>query len=283
MPQRTYLRPGESDVSPRLPSASRLPRLLSFIIPQVVVFLVMFQIYKVVRKTFIARAERVAFGNAQDILHVEVWLHLDFELHLQKWVLEQPIWVIRIFNQFYANYMYVFYACMAIAMLFAVERWRYLRRWFFISMAIATPWYAIYPLAPPRFMQDYGYAFVDTLKVWGPNYFSENGLVSANRYAAIPSMHVGWTTLGAISLAVCLPWRRIGYCIAALLIVAIVTTVIVTGNHYWLDAVAGWLVIAVSALVNRLLPYPLPIRWPWLQLSRTETSASSLQEAASDR
>lgn len=98
MPQRTYLRPGKSDVSPRLPSASRLPRLLSFIISLIVVFLVIFQIYKVVRKTFIARAERVAFGNAQDILHVEAWLHLDFELHLQKWVLEQPVWVIRIFN-----------------------------------------------------------------------------------------------------------------------------------------------------------------------------------------
>lgn len=85
-------------------------------------------------------------------------------------------------------------------------------------MAIATPWYAIYPLAPPRFMQEYGYAFVDTLKVWGPSYFSEGGLVSANRYAAMPSMHVGWTTLGAIALAACLPWRRVGYAIATITI-----------------------------------------------------------------
>lgn len=79
--------------------------------------------------------------------------------------------------------------------------------------------------------------------------------MSANRYAAMPSMHVGWTTLGAIALAACLPWRRVGYAIATIRNVAIVTTVIVTGNHYWLDAVAGWAVIAVSALVNRLLPY----------------------------
>lgn len=68
-------------------------------------------------------------------------------------------------------------------------------------------------------------------------------------------MHVGWTTLGAIALAACLTWRRVGYAIATIRNVAIVTTVIVTGNHYWLDAVAGWAVIAVSALVNRLLPY----------------------------
>jgi hypothetical protein len=61
--------------------------------------------------------------------------------------------------------MYVFYACMVIDMFFAVEGWRYMRRWFFISMAIATPWYAICPLAPPRFMHEYDYVFVDTLKV----------------------------------------------------------------------------------------------------------------------
>jgi hypothetical protein len=43
------------------------------------------------------------------------------------------------------------------------------------------------------------------------------------RSDAMPSMHVGWTTLGAIASAACLPWRLVGYAI-----VAIVTTVMVT-------------------------------------------------------
>lgn len=126
MLQRTYLRPGTSDVSPGFPLASRLPRLLPFIFFQIMLFLAMFQIYKVVRKTFIARAENVAFGNARDVLHFESWRHLDFQLQFQSWVFSQPVWVIRLFNQFYANYMYVFYACMVIAMFFAVEQWRYM-------------------------------------------------------------------------------------------------------------------------------------------------------------
>ncbi len=283
MHQRTFLRPGDTDVAPRMPSAAGVPRLLLYIISQIAVFLVMFQIYKMVRKTFIARAEHVAFDNAQDVLTFEAKLHLGFELPLQKWTLDQPHWVIAFFNHFYAYYMYVFYACMVIAMFFTVERWRYFRRWFFISMAFATPWYVIYPLAPPRFMQDYGYSFVDTLKVWGPNYFSENGLVGANRYAAMPSMHVGWTTLGALALASCLPWRRVVYCVAALLIATITITVIVTANHYWLDAVAGWFVIAVSAIVNRVLPYPFPINWPWVhpraQQSQTPLATGSPRDA----
>jgi len=277
MAQRTFLRPGNSDVPPRWPSSGRLPRLVLFIVSQIVLLLVMFQLYKMVRKTFITRAEQVAFGHAKDVLHFEAWLHLDFELRLQQWILDRPEWVIHVFNNFYAYYMYIFYACMVVAMFFAVERWRYLRRWFYISMAIATPWYLIYPLAPPRFMEPYGWPFMDTLAVYGPNYFSENGLVTANRYAAMPSMHVGWTTLAAITLAVCLPWRRVGYAIAAFLIVFIVLTVIITGNHYWVDAVAGWLVIAAAAIVNRILPYPQPIRWPW---ERARSAAITPNHAA---
>lgn len=263
MAERRLLRPSAEDVAPRWPTNDRLPGLIAFILSQVAVFFLMFQIYKMARKTFIQRAEGVAYGHAVDVLHLEARLGLDFELPLQQWVLRQPEWIIHVFNNFYAYYMYVFYACMIVAMVFAVERWRYLRRWFFISMAIATPLYLIYPLAPPRFMQPYGWDFVDTLAVYGPNYFSENGLVTANRFAAMPSMHVGWTTLAAITLAVCLPWRKIGIVIAAALIVMISLTVMITGNHYWLDGVAGWVVIAVAALINRALPYPLPIRWPW--------------------
>ena len=40
-------------------------------------------------------------------------------------------------------------------------------------------------------------------------------------------------------------------------------TVIVTGNHYWMDVIGGWLVVGFSLLINRWLPFPLPIRWPW--------------------
>jgi len=282
MPERRLLRPGEQDREPRWPGKDRLPGLIAFIISQVAVFFLMFQLYKMARKTFIQRAETVAFGHAVDVLHLEDRLGLGFELDLQRWVLRQPEWVIHVFNNIYAYYMYGFYACMVVAMFFATERWRYLRRWFFISMAIATPLYAIYPLAPPRFMQPYGWGFVDTLAVYGPNYFSENGLVTANRLAAMPSMHVGWTTLAAISLAVCLPWRKIGIAIAILLTVAISLTVIVTGNHYWLDGVAGWVVIGIAALVNWALPYPLPVRWPWGKAERASPAAGHRAELGHD-
>ncbi len=132
-------------------------------------------------------------------------------------------------------------------------------------MVVALPWYAIYPLAPPRFMEPYGWPFVDTLAVYGPNYFSESGIVTANRFAAMPSMHCGWSMVAGIMIAHALPWRRVGIAVGVFLALLVSATVIVTGNHYWLDVIGGWLVVAVSLLINRWLPFPLPIRWPWQQ------------------
>jgi membrane-associated phospholipid phosphatase len=53
-------------------------------------------------------------------------------------------------------------------------------------------------------------------------------------------------------------------------------TVIVTGNHYWLDVIGGWLVVAVSLLINRWLPFPLPIRWPWQETPQPAPGAGKL-------
>ncbi len=214
------------------------------------------------RRTFITRAESIAFDNALDILRYQEYLNANFELAWQRWVLDQGN-LIMLFNNVYAYYMYGFYACAVALLVMAPQRYLYLRRLFVITMLVALPWYVIYPLAPPRFMEPYGWPFVDTLAVYGPNYFSETGLVTANRLAAMPSMHCGWSLVAALMLAVALPWRRIGNAVAVFITLFMGVTVIVTGNHYWLDIIGGWLIVVVSLVINRLLPYPMPIRWPW--------------------
>ncbi len=210
-----------------------------------VLLIVLFQLYKLARKTFISRGETVGYENAYQIIDWQKKLHLFFEPDLQAWILSQPEWVIRYLNHYYVGFMPMFYACCAAGILFSPVRFRFWRRVFFCSMLLALPWYLIYPLAPPRFMPEFG--FVDTLKIYGPAYFSDTGLVSANQYAAMPSMHIGWTTIGALILATCIP-RIKGFPIGPLLAVmhlSIMTlTVMATGNHYLLDVVGGWLIIA---------------------------------------
>lgn len=262
MPERTWLTPGTDAGEPSVPKMRDLPRLVLFGASQIVLFLVLFQVYKVVRRTFITRAETVAFDNAEQILDIQGALGANFELHLQRWVLDRGD-LILVFNYFYAWFMWVFYAAAMILLFFAPQRYLYLRRVFFLSMLLALPWYVIYPLAPPRFMQPYGWDFIDTLVIYGPNYFSETGLVTANRYAAMPSMHVGWTTIGALMVWGAFPgrFRIVGQVLAVLLVAMITFTVMVTGNHYWLDAVGGWIIVGAALAINRALPWRLPMPW----------------------
>jgi hypothetical protein len=227
---------------------------------QIALFMILFQAYKLVRKAFIQRAELVAYDHALQILRWEEGLRLDFELDLQRRVLEheRAIWF---FNRYYTYFMWAFYACAIAAMLLTPVHYRRLRRVFIASMVLALPWFALYPLAPPRFMSEYGYPFVDTLAVYGPNYFSNNGLVKANQFAAMPSMHCGWTLIGSVMLAYAVPWKRLGLVAGATHSALMWVTVIVTGNHYVLDIVGGLLVAGLAFAVARALPEELP--WPW--------------------
>ena len=71
----------------------------------------------------------------------------------------------------------------------------------------------------------------------------------SNQYAAMPSLHIGWATWSAIALWPLLHrwWLR-----AAVLAYPLVTllVIIVTANHYWLDAVGGLVIFAVGAIVG---------------------------------
>jgi hypothetical protein len=231
-------------------------------------FMVLFQLYKLGRKTFITRGETVGFQNAEDIIRFEEALGLFFEPTLQRWILDQPEWLIRFLNHYYVGFMPFFYIACGAGLLFGPVRFRFWRRVFLCSMLLALPWYAIYPLAPPRFMNEtnnYTHGFVDTLAVWGPSYFSSEGLVTANQFAAMPSMHIGWTTIAAAILWTCIPRIKgipIGPILGTIHISIMTLTVMATGNHYWADAVGGWLIIAGAVLLARFLTGRLPFGFP---------------------
>ncbi|MDT0321136.1 phosphatase PAP2 family protein [Streptomyces millisiae] len=101
----------------------------------------------------------------------------------------------------------------------------------------------LYPLAPPRLMPGLGY--LDTANgvqdLDDPRYGHLTGIT--NPYAAMPSLHVGWSLWCAVML-----WRHAPYrwLRVAGFAYPLLTTVVImaTANHYLLDAVGGVLVVA---------------------------------------
>ncbi|MDT7655263.1 MAG: hypothetical protein QOI36_6681 [Pseudonocardiales bacterium] len=101
----------------------------------------------------------------------------------------------------------------------------------------------MFPLAPPRMLPQLG--FVDTGLEFGHSvYGPQNSGGVANQFAAMPSLHVGWAALIALSMILITrsKWRWLW------LLHPIITfgVVVVTANHYWLDGTVVLIVLAVS-------------------------------------
>ncbi|MFI5891933.1 phosphatase PAP2 family protein [Actinoplanes sp. NPDC051513] len=195
-----------------------------------------------------------ALANAQNVWDFERLVHLPSEASLQASLLSHTFWV-RVANCFYA---YVHFPATAAALI-----WLYLKRpeiylWFRRTLAsltaLALVIHALFPLAPPRMLTSAG--MVDTGHLYGPSvYGSPSTDTLSNQYAAMPSLHVGWALAVAIALIAATRsrwrWLWLAHPLATL------TVVVVTGNHYWLDAIAAVMLVAiVLAVVTPLSRQP---------------------------
>ena len=111
--------------------------------------------------------------------------------------------------------------------------------------------YIFVPTAPPRLL---GVGFVDEHR---------DGLVAlaANPYAAMPSLHCADALiLGVVLFTVCRSWWA--KAIWAIWPGWVVFTVMATGNHFWLDCLAGILVaiLAMTAVYGRPIRRALAAR-----------------------
>ncbi|BAN01401.1 phosphatase PAP2 family protein [Ilumatobacter coccineus] len=96
-----------------------------------------------------------------------------------------------------------------------------------------------------------GFGFVDTVKRdGGPWAFdSEEVAAISNQYAAMPSMHIGWSTWCAIAVWPLLRRRR--YKALVLLYPAFTLfCIIVTANHFWLDGIGGLIAFGLGSIIG---------------------------------
>jgi len=90
--------------------------------------------------------------------------------------------------------------------------------------------------------------FVDTGELLGQSVYSSPAAQSmSNQFAAMPSLHVGWALAVAIAVigATTSRWRWLWLIHPALTLLVVV----VTGNHYWLDALVATALLGVVAAV----------------------------------
>lgn len=189
-----------------------------------------------------------AFANARDVLSFERSLGIANERSLQLIALEHR-WLIIVLNRYYAT---VHFPLSVGFLVFTYVRHArlYLRiRWLFgISTASALVIHVLYPLAPPRLLAGY----VDTIAVYGPQIYNNPSVVSqANQFAAMPSLHFGWAVLVAYGIIRAGPSRY--RWLAAAHPVLTLAAIVLTANHFWLDAIVGGLLVVLAGVAYRYI------------------------------
>ncbi|MGW2487584.1 phosphatase PAP2 family protein [Streptomyces sp. NPDC001606] len=205
------------------------------------------------------RAE--ALRNADWIWRTEHHLGIAVEQSVNH-ALNSVTWLIIGMNYYYATLHFA----ITLGVLVWLFRWhpgRYAatRLALFATTGVALVGYYLFPLAPPRLMR--GGAFVDTVMIhhtWGSMASGDLKHMS-NQYAAMPSMHIGWSLWCGLTvfLLASVPWVRV---LGLLYPAATLAVIVATANHFWLDAVGGMLCLSFGVAVARVWYGALPCRLP---------------------
>jgi hypothetical protein len=181
--------------------------------------------------------------HGRQILDLEQWLHIDIE-HWANHAVVKVDWLRNFFDFYYESFHFVV-PLSVLAVLYwrrpGDYRWARASLGFTTLLALVGFW--LYPLAPPRLMP--GLGVIDT--VHGVQDFSkpDYGTLTAltNQYAAMPSLHFGWSLWCGVVIAIIAPrWWMKG--LGLLHPLFTVSAIVATGNHWVLDAAGGAAVVA---------------------------------------
>ena len=222
-----------------------------------------YYVYRIVRGIVDGQAG-LAFENARAVVDAERALHLFFEPGLQQWMRDNADAVVWAANWMYVNSHFVVTTTFLVWLYLARNHaYYFVRNMFMIAMGLALVGYVAMPTAPPRFMPEWGFA--DTVATFVGDSAEQSANVLYNPFAAMPSMHVAFALMIAVPAIMLVRNRALK--VAWATYPAIVTfVVVVTANHFWLDAAVGAVVAAVSAVAaTSALARARPEAWAFVR------------------
>ncbi|HEY7149958.1 MAG TPA: phosphatase PAP2 family protein [Gaiellaceae bacterium] len=191
-----------------------------------------------------------AMANAQKVDNLERALDFAWEQSLQRAFLSVPE-LIEAMNLFYFLGHFLLTAVFFVWLYHrSRDGYRSFRNGFLAATAIAVFIHWQFPTAPPRLLN--GLGIEDTLEaIWHLDIGSPHASAFSNPVAAVPSLHAGWAA-GVGAGLVRYGRHRWVKVLGVLYPVAVVLTIIVTGNHFIFDALAGIAVLALGFLLVNL-------------------------------
>lgn len=222
-------------------------------------------VYSLVRGLGAPDQAAAAVANAKRVVALERSLGLLVEGQLQQLVLAVPGALTGLKLYYVAMHVPPIAAALAYVYVRRPRAWPLLRDTMIVFTLVAGIVHVLVPLAPPWFVD--GLPVRDLFGALHADGMSASTL--GNPFAAMPSMHFGWA-LGAGVALFSLGEGRFARGLGVFHPVAMGLAIVVTGNHYLLDAVASALLLGLAYLVVKRLR-----RTPTLGPAESETAGES--------
>jgi hypothetical protein len=218
-------------------------------------------VYETVRNLSAGKPSK-AYSNALLIIDWQRNLGIWHEQAMQQFALGfTPLIVVA--NYFYGS-IYIIATLFTLIFLYSKfpDDYPLFRNTLMIGTLCGLIGFALFPLMPPRLLDDtlllqgtnanLWFGFIDTLVEY-PTFWSFNDPAMktiSNQFAAMPSLHCGWAFWTFISL---LPRMKSWWSKTLVVLYPALTVyvVIITANHYVLDAVAGFALFTFAYFVAR--------------------------------
>lgn len=218
---------------------------------EILAILLFYAVYSAVRNS-VSTNPIPPLHHARELIHWEQHLGIFHELTLQRWALHFRPLIIAM------NYVYgsLHFVVTAGAAIYLFRRWSddypKWRNTLALTTGLALIGFFTWPLMPPRLLDHFGMhtGFVDTLAKYPTIWSFNSGEMSklSNQYAAMPSVHCAWALFCACVLVPRVR-PRWGKVLAGAYPALTVTAIVLTGNHYFLDAVGGFLTLGIAYAV----------------------------------
>ncbi|MEV0118487.1 bifunctional glycosyltransferase 87/phosphatase PAP2 family protein [Streptomyces sp. NPDC050844] len=229
----------------------------------------------------ISGGRATAEQHGEQIYSIEQFLHIDIE-HWVNHAVVKVSWLEEFFNFYYTSFHFLVpLTVLGVLYVRRPAEYRWARSALGFATVLALVGFWLYPLAPPRLMPDLG--FIDT--VHGVQDFTQPdyGTLTAltNQYAAMPSLHFGWSLWCGLVIAILAPkwWMK---ALGLLHPLFTVSAIVATGNHWVLDAVGGATVVGAGFGLGYLLAGPR-VRQPLKVATGAEPVIDMTKDSAKDR
>jgi len=199
-----------------------------------------------------AARRNTAIDHGYALLRVEKDLHLAIEASANRWM-NGHVTLGHLSSYFY-EFAWAFVAIGALIFCYLrrPEVYRPARNAMLLINAVGLAVFLVDPTAPPRLLP--GTAFRDTVANAGFG-TAHDGRLPADEYAAMPSLHLGWSIFAAV--LICRMTRsRLIRTVAVVYPILTAAIVVTSANHYVMDVLAGSVLALVGCAVTGLLPLP---------------------------